>query len=978
MAILNSLPTKLGMATETSNGLMSSEDKKLVNKINRIEADVADKMNRTDKIKSSQLDISSDLVKIHSINLSDEVKAMISGSAPVAPPIQYRSLVTEYFADNSVTSLKRTPNGSIAIIVSDDFCNFDTITSDLEIVLSIPSDYTVYFGSEVKEITDTPEYIYLPKGEPSIISYNKLYGISAYSASAVKEDDYILGAFDGTYVTMFNGRYTVNGSVVIGDEALDGSAIKDFSIDSKKIAIQHGIIIADKSKSPYINANFTSKFIEVVRDFNISIADQYTIPIKSRQECSIPSNISNKEYLYIYYDLGIKKLHAIWVSSDITTTVLKNDEKLVLIGIIHKDRAVGLNNEFISVNSVSLNSKDVEYINIFSGKIVIDFQNKKIVADNVRTFIDDTLITLSEEGIQTINLNDNIVSDIITSNIPYTLGAARVDFASEKYRLVFNKTSEIKSLGLDAIALTSIEKYNISNNIENISIIKEDGSQVKSNNIISSGYTLPIDDETIVLILTTEITQGNLMLTAKTVPGTSIVDPTTNIKYDLTKELKYTTVIENLHGLYSVLFNIENSKLEIHPIDNDIDSKTYISLGFIYELNDSLSYKSLGAITNHIILNNNRPSNYIIFTGPDPDKGYDWSNNRLVLPDDIYLLTNSQYSIYCQNMSMNKYIDNDYILYEMGLPNTSIMTENVINVNSPISGEFETRIVGKFKGNNNCLFKDINIHFENPEGKELSILCIGDDTVDMNMPGYISEYLTQLGYTPTMLGTQVNSISANGYGMKNLKDEYGEGHKGWRFTDFMCRTKHKDGSPYYIQNNPFMNKSKFDFEHYMISHSYDKVDVVVLSVGLNDITGYHTASALEDIETLSIAQNIETLPNLYKEMIANIHSYDSNIKIIINPTMIRGIDDDFNRKSLLLTETLLYDLKTINNVFFAPGYLTQPLFVAADKASTNDYDDYNSINNTKVGSSISSSNINGIAQSNLAYTIVSTIIGATK
>ena len=334
--------------------------------------------------------------------------------------------------------------------------------------------------------------------------------------------------------------------------------------------------------------------------------------------------------------------------------------------------------------------------------------------------------------------------------------------------------------------------------------------------------------------------------------------------------------------------------------------------------------------------------------------------------------------MYCQNMSMNKYVDNDYILYEVGTPNGSILTENAFTINSPFAGDFETRIVGKFKGNNNCVFKDVNIHFTKPEGKELSILCIGDDTVDMNMPGYISEYLTQLGYTPTMLGTQINAIDINGYGMKNLPEEFGEGHKGWRMTDFMCKTKHKDESPYYITNNPFMNESKFDFAHYMESNSYSKVDVVVVSMGLNDITGYHTASAIEDIASLSIAQNIEQLPNLYKEMIANIHAFDSNIKIIINPTMINGLDDDFNKKSLLLTETLIYDLKDINNVFIAPAYITQPLFVSANRASTEKYEVYNDINDTRMGSAAASYDINGIGQSNLAHTIVSTIVGSTK
>lgn len=976
MAILNSLPTKIGLATETSNGLMSSDDKKLVNKINRIEENVANKLNKNDKIKSSQLDTSSDVAKIQPENLSSEVKAMMTGQSPVDMTIKNKTLVTEYFADNAVTSAKRTANGSIAFIVSDDYCDFNT-TGDTEVVLSIPSNYKIYFGAEVKTVTDTPEYINLTKGEASVIVYSKVYGFSAYTDTGVKEDDYIVGAFDGTYVTMFNGRYTVDGTIIIGDGSLDGSAIKDFSLDSKKIAIQHGIILSDKSKAPYLNANFTYNFIEVVKEFVISIADQYPITIKSRQECTIPENTLNKKYLYIYYDLGISKLNAIWASSDITSTILNNNEKLVLIGVITDKMPVGINRDFISIDSIYLRNTDIEYLHILSGNVVIDFSNKVISANNVKAFIDNELVTLSSVSSQTITLTDDMISDI-TNEIPYTLGAIRTDFNSNTYKLVFKKTSEIKSLGLEAFALTSIYKYDISHNTETISVIKTDGNVVKSNNNISAGYIFPFDDETIIAKLSTGLEDGVLFLSITTVPGAAIIDLSSNINYDITEELTYTLAVENLHGIYAVLYNTETGKIEAQSINNTINNKIYISLGLVYNLNDSLSYEATGVITNHITLNNNRPSNYQIISGPDPDKGYDWSNNRLVLPDDIYLLNNSQYSFYCQNMSMNRYIDNDYILYEIGLPNGSVMSENILTVNSPLVGDFESRIVGKFKGNNNCLFKDINLHFNVPEGKELSVLCIGDDTVDMNMPGYVKAYLTQLGYTPTMLGTQKNAISSNGYGMKNIEDEYGEGHKGWRITDFMCRTKHTDNSPYYIQNNPFMSNSKFDFEYYMTSNSYDKVDVVVISMGLNDITGYHTASAIESIDNLSISQNIEQLPNIYKEMITNIHTYDSDIKIIINPTMIKGIDDDFNKKSLLLTETLMYDLKNINNVFIVPGYLGQPLFVQADKTSIDKYSSYNDINNTKVGSSISSSEINGIAQSNLAYMIVSAIVGVTK
>lgn len=978
MSILNSLPKAINIATETSNGLMSFEDKIAVNKINKMEADIATKMNKDKKITSSQLDTSSDTVKIHAVNLGEDVKKMMTGQEPISPYIKSGSIVTEYMANNSVTSTKRTPVGSFALIISDDFCNFDT-TGDTEVILSIPKKYIVYYGAESLIAENVPVTLTLQKGVPSIIAFDKWNKFITYNDTEMHEDDYLLGAFDGTNVVMFNGRYTVNGHTMIGNNSVHGSSIEDFTLDSRKIAIQHGMIVSDKTEAPFMNVNFTNNFVEVIKEFNINIADQYILAIKRNHECKIPENTYDKKFLYVYYDLGSDKLNAMWSSNDITKTILNNNEKLVLLGIISNNKiAVGLNNEFISIDSVSLKNKDIEYANIFSGKIIVDFKNKKITGNNITSFIDDKFIDLTEIGSQNIILNDDIITNIISSGIPYTIGAVRLDFNSDKYKLVFKKTEEIKSLGLDAIYLATIKKYDVSNNNENIIIIKQDGNIVKSNNIISSGQIVPMDNETIIVELTTDIIDGNLTLSAKTIPGISIIDPSSNIEYEITKEQTYSTIVNNLHGVYSVIFNTENNRIEIVPTANIDNNKIYIALGYVKELSDSLAYTATDNIVNHITLNNNRPSNYAIIDGPDPDKGYDWSKNRLILPKDIYLMANSHYSVYCQNMSMNKYIDNDYILYEIGLPQSSILTENTLDLYSPVSGEFETRIVGKFKGNNSCLYKDLNIHFEQPEGKELSVLCIGDDTVAMNMPSYIKEYLTQLGYTPSMLGTTKNTIDLYGYGMKNLSEEYGEGHNGWRLTDFMCKTQRIDSSIYYVENNPFMNDQRFDFSHYMNTNSYDKVDVVVISVGMNDITGYHTASSIEKIEKLSINQNMEQLPTIYKEMIASIHEFDDNIKIIINPTMIKGTDDNYNRKSLQLTETLLYDLKDIQNIFFVPGYIGQPLFVAANKTSTENYNTYNDINDTKIGSSISSFEINGIAQSNLAYLISSAIVCVTK
>lgn len=61
------------------------------------------KMEYTDKIKSSQLDTSSDNNKIKLINLSDEVRSAMTGNTQVSPIIADGSITTEKYAPKSVT-----------------------------------------------------------------------------------------------------------------------------------------------------------------------------------------------------------------------------------------------------------------------------------------------------------------------------------------------------------------------------------------------------------------------------------------------------------------------------------------------------------------------------------------------------------------------------------------------------------------------------------------------------------------------------------------------------------------------------------------------------------------------------------------------------------------------------------------------------------------------------------------------------------
>lgn len=76
------------------------------NNYSELSSKIDTKMNRGDKIKSSQLDTSSNSSKIGLNNLADEVHQAMSGNAPVNPTIPNGSIVNEKYAKYSITGEK--------------------------------------------------------------------------------------------------------------------------------------------------------------------------------------------------------------------------------------------------------------------------------------------------------------------------------------------------------------------------------------------------------------------------------------------------------------------------------------------------------------------------------------------------------------------------------------------------------------------------------------------------------------------------------------------------------------------------------------------------------------------------------------------------------------------------------------------------------------------------------------------------------
>lgn len=222
MAIENNLPIIFDTATQTEDGLMSFQDKI---KLDNLEENLNDKLNRTDKITSSQLDISSDDVKIQPENLSDEVKAMMAGTTEINASVPNNGVTTEKIANNAVTVDKMDKRILLGNVISPRPLNFAFDTKKVSINIPQGSLFLIdavtkrilATGSDTKDVivninypTDFDGLNYIisnPSGSLSMVNYRKLDTIS--NTTSVMALVSLSTTYEASVV--MNGNYTING-----------------------------------------------------------------------------------------------------------------------------------------------------------------------------------------------------------------------------------------------------------------------------------------------------------------------------------------------------------------------------------------------------------------------------------------------------------------------------------------------------------------------------------------------------------------------------------------------------------------------------------------------------------------------------------------------------------------------------------------------------------------------------------------------
>ena len=388
MPIENNLPIIFDVATETEDGLMSYQDKI---KLNRLDGTLSDKISKTDKISSSQLDTSSDSAKIQPENLSDAVKKMMTGESSVEATVPNNGVTTEKLANNSVTIDKIDKRVMVGNIVSPRPLNFAfdtkkvtiTIPQGSLLLLDGTTSRNLVTGSDTKTVTVNINYptdftglnyiISAPEGTLNIINYRNI------STIPVTNTVIALVTLSSTYeaTIVMNGNYTINGLAQgIGTESAallgNGKIIFD---------AQTGIIDFTQATELYLMIGGVYRNT-IYAQASIRLADYATDTIYS-----------------VYWDNATTSLKAVQVSSVVDTDISK-------IAIIKDGRII----PFVDTG-------------IFYSK----------------PYIDAPYYTETFENINNIGISSNTPINIVTE------GECKVEFFDETFVYLNQTTMQVKN-----------------------------------------------------------------------------------------------------------------------------------------------------------------------------------------------------------------------------------------------------------------------------------------------------------------------------------------------------------------------------------------------------------------------------------------------------------------------------------------------------------------------------------------------------
>lgn len=314
---------------------------------------------------------------------------------------------------------------------------------------------------------------------------------------------------------------------------------------------------------------------------------------------------------------------------------------------------------------------------------------------------------------------------------------------------------------------------------------------------------------------------------------------------------------------------------------------------------------------------------------PPIETDVSWENNRLVIPEHLYMLPNITYHFHATALLYNTSYDIEDVIFEIGTPSGAVAFKHTMPLSSPFTMDYETKLVAKNRKFESSIEKSLFFHVKDPHSvtnKNPKILMIGDSTTQTNLPSTLAWWLKQYGITPSMIGTVKDERHQFEYGLiPPLTGLMGEGRGGWRLADYVDDVELTTGDKSMLTTNPFLNTERqFDFTHYMEQCGFSDVDFVIIGLGTNDLVPYSVFNTISGVTVrLESPDEVYTKsPERLKRMIQSIHAFNPNIKIGINSPLLAGHSFDFNQKAIHFAEIIHHELKGLNNVYCLPAYLS--------------------------------------------------------
>lgn len=298
------------------------------------------------------------------------------------------------------------------------------------------------------------------------------------------------------------------------------------------------------------------------------------------------------------------------------------------------------------------------------------------------------------------------------------------------------------------------------------------------------------------------------------------------------------------------------------------------------------------------------------------------NKTEIVLPNKLYAAVGYEFDLYKDNAML---FGDTHSVARSRLPFVSTSMTGYYENNKRYSGTPNKNIDTYLQFS---LYKDTiktrtdvkNVRFiaKNPsilDGLERNIVIIGDSKVyNGRLPYTFRNLCRDAGMT---VGNLLGSVYLSNYGI------YCEGRTGWTSSDYM--TSGKGGV-----TNAFYNNGGFDFNYWMTEQGYTHMDYVFINLGTNDYAATSGLGSDSYIDTF--ISNINT-------MIASIHSYDPDIKIILGlaegVTTAQYPDDSseylrsLNTRARMLNKACIEEWNNTtaenNNIFVCPIYLSMDM-----------------------------------------------------